>query len=80
MIVGVGDIAAEAAVRRRVRRPQHATAEARETVEQWLHIGLRDDIVREREGAGAARLASHIVFECERSTMCPASGRSSGRK
>src|SRR5262249_55563754 len=59
-----GDIAAKAAVGRRIAGAQYLAAVLREAVEHRLHILLARDVVSQREGAGAASgLALHVAFE-----------------
>jgi hypothetical protein len=63
MIVRIGDVAAEAAMRWRIGRPQNLTAELRQSVDRRLDLILGCNVVRDRERTGAQRGASHVGFE-----------------
>jgi hypothetical protein len=51
MAIGIGDVAAKAAMGRRIGRTQQRAAELHETVERRLHRLPGRDVVGEREGA-----------------------------
>src|SRR5262245_1076733 len=63
VIVGIGDIAAHAAMRRRIRRPQDAPAEPGKAVQHRLHLLGRADVVRQGERAGPGQGPLHVILE-----------------
>ena len=67
MAVGIGDVAAEAAVRRRVGGTQLAPAETRQPVDQRLHVLAHRDVVRQREGARSSGLVRNRAMQSSNS-------------
>ena len=63
MIVGIGDIATEAAMRRRIGQAQQPSAMCGESIEQRLDVALRQDIVSKRESAGPSKAPLHVGLE-----------------
>jgi len=64
VIVGIGDIAAEPAMRWRIGRAQQPTAVCRESIEQRLDLLLREDVVSERERAGPSEVPLQVCLQC----------------